>query len=178
MRGQLILQVATLCTEQLSLRILQPKVLHKRSIRFVLLILGREWLRCQHKSPFALSIKGGHGANTIILSGLLAINLPFVVCSFCPPSRGSAVALIEVRCLISASAQPHLLKVFVLCGVLGWLLGAPVLGESWCWSTSAFGDCKNKRCRDKSSQACKPIWSSYLWIARCHFSMAGILLET
>lgn len=102
---------------------------------------------------FAFSIKGGHWASTVILSGLLAINVPFVVCSFCPPSSQTpaevARSLMEVRCLVSASAQPHLLKAFVLFDVLGWLLGAPELWQSWCWSTDGLDDCKNKHCRDK-----------------------------
>lgn len=72
---------------------------------------------------FALSIKGGHGANTIILSGLLAINLPFVVCSFCPPSSQTPAEV--ARSLSSrwdASFQPLLSHTLWRClsSVVSW----------------------------------------------------------
>lgn len=85
---------------------------------------------------FPLYINDGRTANTIILSGLLAINLPFCLVSFLSIQHlnlcgDSTVILVEVRCVFSASCQPNLLKGYVLCGVLGRLLRVSELRESW-----------------------------------------------
>lgn len=85
---------------------------------------------------FPIYINDGRTANTIILSGLLAINLPFCLTSFLSIQHlnlcgDSTVTLVEVRGVFSASCQPNVLKGYVLCGVLGRLLGVSELRESW-----------------------------------------------
>lgn len=66
-----------------------------RLYSFVLLILWREQMPAQ--VTFSLIVSGGCTANTVILSGLSAINLTFVSCPSCPSSIWMSVE-IKARC--------------------------------------------------------------------------------
>lgn len=92
---------------------------------------------------FTFSIKGGHWANTIILSGLLAINLLFVICSFCPPSSQTPAE--EARSLslrwdasfqpLSATHSEDVCPVWCLGVAVGstWIVRELVLEHWWIW---------------------------------------------